>query len=48
MLGHPARSELNQIGNQRCHSIKVNLTTAKALGLTVPASFLSLADELIE
>jgi putative tryptophan/tyrosine transport system substrate-binding protein len=26
----------------------VNLTTAKALGLTVPASFLSLADELIE
>jgi putative ABC transport system substrate-binding protein len=26
----------------------VNLTTAKALGLTIPASFLSLADELIE
>jgi len=26
----------------------INLTTAKALGLTVPASFLSLADELIE
>ena len=26
----------------------INLTTAKALRLTVPASFLSLADELIE
>jgi putative tryptophan/tyrosine transport system substrate-binding protein len=26
----------------------LNLTTAKALGLTIPASFLSLADELIE
>jgi putative tryptophan/tyrosine transport system substrate-binding protein len=26
----------------------ISLTTAKALGLTVPASFLSLADELIE
>jgi hypothetical protein len=26
----------------------INLTTAKALGLTVPASFLSLADDLIE
>jgi len=26
----------------------LNLTTAKALGLTIPASFLSLADELVE
>ena len=26
----------------------INLTTAKALGLTIPASFLSLADELVE
>jgi ABC-type uncharacterized transport system substrate-binding protein len=26
----------------------INPTTAKALGLTIPASFLSLADELIE
>jgi len=26
----------------------VNLTTAKALGLTIPASFLSLADELVD
>jgi putative ABC transport system substrate-binding protein len=26
----------------------VNLTTSKALGLTIPASFQSLADELIE
>ena len=26
----------------------VNLTTAKALGLTIPPSFLSLADELVE
>jgi len=26
----------------------VNLTTAKALGLTIPAAFLSLADELVE
>jgi putative ABC transport system substrate-binding protein len=26
----------------------VNLTTAKAIGLTIPASFLSLADELID
>jgi putative ABC transport system substrate-binding protein len=26
----------------------INLTTAKKLGLAVPASFLSLADELIE
>ena len=26
----------------------INLTTSKALGLTIPASFLSLADELIE
>ena len=28
--------------------LAVNLTTAKALGLTIPASFLSLADELVE
>jgi putative tryptophan/tyrosine transport system substrate-binding protein len=26
----------------------LNLTTAKALGLTIPVSFLSLADELID
>ena len=26
----------------------LNLTAAKALGLTIPASFLSLADDLIE
>ena len=26
----------------------INLTTSKMLGLTIPASFLSLADELIE
>ena len=26
----------------------LNLTTAKALGLAIPASFLSLADDLIE
>jgi putative tryptophan/tyrosine transport system substrate-binding protein len=26
----------------------INLTTAKALGLTIPASMLSLADELVE
>ncbi len=26
----------------------INLTTAKALGLTIPASFLSFADDLIE
>jgi putative tryptophan/tyrosine transport system substrate-binding protein len=26
----------------------INLTTAKALGITIPASFLSLADELVE
>ena len=26
----------------------VNLTTAKALGLTIPESFLSLADKVIE
>jgi putative ABC transport system substrate-binding protein len=26
----------------------INLTTAKALGLTIPASMMSLADELIE
>jgi len=26
----------------------INLTTAKALGLTIPASILSLADDLIE
>jgi hypothetical protein len=26
----------------------INLMTSKALGLTIPASFLSLADELIE
>jgi putative ABC transport system substrate-binding protein len=26
----------------------INLTTAKTLGLAIPASFLSLADELVE
>jgi putative tryptophan/tyrosine transport system substrate-binding protein len=26
----------------------INLTTSKALGLNIPASFLSLADDLIE
>jgi putative ABC transport system substrate-binding protein len=26
----------------------INLTTAKALGLTIPASILSLADDLID
>jgi putative ABC transport system substrate-binding protein len=26
----------------------INLTTAKAVGLTIPASILSLADDLIE
>ena len=26
----------------------INVTTAKALGLAIPASFLSLADELLE
>jgi putative ABC transport system substrate-binding protein len=28
--------------------LAINLTTAKALGLAIPASFLSLADELLE
>jgi len=46
--GHLQRSGPGRKPGLTKFEFVINLTTAKALGLTIPASFPSLADELIE